>query len=207
MSFFSDLTEKLFPKKGPSYPGEPFTREALKRNNDEKAEYRIWLESEEKEQVTSFILEQYMLSQVENENVSLFRVINSGNTNGFMLRYLENTSAEHFTHLFDFMKEQLRKLRYVAYTSDVRTFVKKNHVEKLERHYLKPSWRVLNTKENNDSGKMVQLYGNMTVELQYIDDAPQYIKFMSNAYSDSKFQDPLPFAELMDKVFGKESID
>lgn len=198
MSFFQELSDRLFPKKiHASAAKEPMVREELKRSKAEEADYWVWLESAEKQQIVTFIDEQFDHSRDENENVSLFRVIHSGSTNGFMLRFLADTEPAHFRHLFDFLKDQVKKLKYVPYTSDVRTYDREKHVERIERHYLKPSWRILNTKEVNDSGKMNQLYGNITIELVYHDDVPQFLKFVSQHYSDSKFSDPKPFSELI----------
>ena len=172
-------------------------REELKRSAKDQEAYTFWLESEQKDQIIRFINDQFSESRDENENVSLFRVIHSGSTNGFMLRFLAETDPKHFQHLFDFLKDQVKTLQYVSYTSDVRTFDRDGFVERIERHYLKPSWRKLNTKEVNDSGKMNQLYGNITIELVFQDDIPRFIKFVSQHYSDSKFSEPKPFAELM----------
>lgn len=198
MSFFQELSDKLFPKKTePKAQKEPVIREELKRSKQGLEQYESWLQSEQKEQIVSFIDNQFNESRDENENVSLFRVIHSGSTNGFMLRFLAETDPLHFQHLFDFLKDQVKTLQYLPYTSDVRTFDRENFVERIERHYLKPSWRTLNTKEVNDSGKMNQLYGNITVELVYQNDIPQFIKFVCHHYSDSKFSEPKPFTELV----------
>lgn len=203
MSFFQDLTEKLFPKKkAEESTREPFLREELKRSSQDKVDFGFWLESEEKQQVVSFIAEQYEKSLASEENVSLFRVLQSGSSGGFILRYLEASSALHFQHLFDYLKDQVRAQRYIIYTSDVRTYDKPNGVERIERHYLKPSWRVLNRKEVNDTGKMNQLYGNITIELHKLNDQPQFLKFLCQYYSDSKFSTPMPFKELMAHVVG-----
>lgn len=203
MSFFQDLTEKLFPKKKPvENDREPFLREELKRNSQDQVAYGFWLESDEKQQVVSFIAEQYEKSKDGEENVSLFRVLQSGSTSGFMLRYLEESEALHFQHLFDFLKDQVKQQQYIIYTSDVRIYDKAEGVERIERHYLKPSWRVLNRKEVNDTGMMNQLYGNITIELHKKDDQPQFLKLLCQHYADSKFSTPKPFNELMVHLVG-----
>lgn len=201
MSFFSDLTNKLFPKPEESKPNpEPFIREELKRSNNDLVAYALWKESQEKEQVVSFVGEQYLKGQYENENVSLFRVIKSGTTDGFMLRFLAETDPLYFQHLFDYFKEKVKELQYTIYTSDVRTYDRNDFVERIERHYLKPSWRVLNTKAVNSTGKMNQLYGNITIELNKQNDQPQFLKFVCQHYIDSKFSEPQDFNELMKHI-------
>ncbi|MBI1184600.1 hypothetical protein GC194_10030 [bacterium] len=172
-------------------------REELKRSNNDRMNYALWLESEARVNVLRFVEEQYDQSRNGNENVALFRVINSGGTNGFMLRYLPETEALDFQHLFDYFRNKVVELQYVTYTSDVRTFDKAQQVESIERHYLKPSWRKLNTKEVNTDGRMNQLYGNVTIELLRHDQTPQYIKFMCQHYVDSKFMEPLDFNHLI----------
>jgi len=199
MSYFSDIANKLFPKKETNtVKSEPFLREELKRSSSDKIAYSFWAQSTEKEQVIAFISEQ--LNITENQNAALFRTIDSGTTKGFMLRYLDKTESLHFQHLFDYFKDQIKELQYTVYTSDVRTFDRAEFVERIERHYLKPSWRVLNTKAVNDSGKMNQLYGNITIELVKHNDQPQYIKFVCQHYVDSKFSIPLPYSNLMHHI-------
>jgi len=202
MSFFQDLTEKLFPKKKNEAQGagEPFIREELKRSVHDISDYANWQGSEEKGHVVTFIGEQFEKSRDGEENISLFRVIHDGSTNGFMLRYLEESSALHFQHLFDYLKDEVKKHQYIIYTSDVRTYDRPEYIERIERHYLKPSWRVLNRKEVNDTGKMNQLYGNITIELHKHDENPQFIKFLSQHYSDSKFSEPKPFTDLIREI-------
>lgn len=203
MSFFNDIVNKIFPKEqNENVAKQPLIREQLRRSNDDKMEIMLWKESEEKEQVCSFILEQFRKSKSEEENISLFRVINSGTTKGFMLRYLAETEQKDFQFLFDHLRDQVKEKQYTIYSSDVRTYDRGKYVERIERHYLKPSWRVLNTKDVNDTGKMNQLYGNITIEFHLHNNHPQFIKFVCQHYVDSKFSEPLDFNELLEHLCG-----
>ncbi len=197
MSFFNQIVNKLFSKEEIQNTNQPFLREELKRNSNQNIAYSIWLQGEKKEQVCSFIYEQFAKSKVENENVSIFRSIESGTTKGFMLRFLAQTEKEDFTCLFDHLKNKTKELNYIVYSSDVRLYNRNEFVEKIERHYLKPSWRVLNTKAVNNTGKMNQLYGNVTIEHHLQNDEPQFIKFVCQHYNDSKYNAPLDFNELL----------
>ncbi|MGB0429136.1 MAG: hypothetical protein ACPGLV_01590 [Bacteroidia bacterium] len=201
MSFFNDIVNQLFPKKSiEQESNQPLVREELKRNTEYNMGFSIWKESQEKEQVCSFILEQYEKSDSEDENISVFRTIKSGTTEGFMLRFLDKTEPQHFSFLFDHLKNRAKEKQYTIYTSDVRSFARKNDVERIERHYLKPSWRVLNTKAVNNTGKMNQLYGNITIEQHFNNDIPLFIKFVCQHYVDSKFSVPMNFNELLSHI-------
>ena len=204
MSYFDQIIDKLFPSNknsnlNASNP-QPFVHETIERNSKEKAEYQEWLKDNSAQQTTTFIKLQYQQSHYKNENINLFRALHSESSNGFMLRYLTDIQIIEFQFLFDYLKDKTKELGYISYQSDRKIFDRKNNVETIERHYLKPSWRKLNLKENNSTGKMNQLYGNINIELFKIDNEPTHLKFMANNYNDSKFQEALPFNELLNHI-------
>lgn len=198
MSFFKKIVGQVFGSKDePENSKEPFVHETIKRPAQELEGYEDWKKSAARNYAVSFITSQYRNAFDSDENVSVFRALKSASSNGFMLRRVEDITALEFQHLFDLLREKTLEFAYLGYMSDRRMFNRKDYVETVERHYLKPSWKN-NTKSTNTTGKMYQLFGNIHIELFKIDDEPTHLKFLAHHYSDHKFHEPMPFEELVD---------
>lgn len=196
MSFIDRLARKLFSNEKEKPQSEAFHRQELKRPYDEIAAYNEWYKSQDRNIILSLILHQYDQSKDENEDQANFRFLHAGHSNGFMLRAPQGPEPVVFQHLFDYFRDRLKEINYTLYTSDKRDFVKGEQVETIERHYLKPSWRVLNAPERE--GKMNQLYGNITIEFYKQNDLPTHMKFLCTHYVDHKFEEALPFESLIE---------
>ncbi|MCB0736096.1 MAG: hypothetical protein KDC92_01190 [Bacteroidetes bacterium] len=198
MTFFKKVINQVFGgKEDPPVSNEPVLQETIKRPLGEIAAYETWKTSAAKNYATSFIVSQYRSAQNGEENVSVFRVLNSGSSNGFLLRRVDDISAIEFQHLFDYLKEKTLEFDYLPYMSDRRMFNRKDFVETVERHYLKPNWKS-NTKAANATGKMYQIFGNINIELFKMNDEPTHLKFLAHHYVDHKYHEPEPFGELVD---------
>lgn len=200
MSFFKKVISQVFGNNDkPEISNEPVIEETIKRPMGEVAEFEVWKKSPAKDHAISFIVEQYALSGKDDENVSLFRALRTHSSNGFLLRRIEDISALEFQHLFDYLKEQTLQHAYLPYMSDRRVFNRKDFVETIERHYLKPSWKN-NTPSTNKTGKMFQVFGNISIELFKVNDEPTHLKLLANHYSDHKYHEPKPFAKFMESL-------
>ena len=198
MSFFKELSDQLFPKKkeeSSSAAKVPYIQEMLKRSAKDLFLYEDWKLSHTKTDQIQFLQDQYELSQNQEEFSSVFRYINQASTRGFMLRHTQNISTKDFQHFFDFLHKKVTELPYLPYLSDVRIYDKKEGVERIERHYLKPSWRKQLNQAKTE--KIDQQYGNIRIELLFLDDQPQHISFNSQVYLDGKYAPALDFNHLM----------
>lgn len=177
----------------------PFLHEPLERKQEEKEAFKNWQESHQRQQMLDFIDHQYQLALKEQGDGAMFRMMKGNTSNGFMLRYPTGISSGDFTHLFDFLKERIRSMGYVVYTSDRRIYDRPEYVETIDRHYLKPSIKAkLRMEENKE--KFGQLYGNVHIELYKVDDRPTHIRFLCHNYQDHKFYDALDFRELIERL-------
>ncbi len=171
----------------------PFTQEIIKRSEEEQTTYEYWKLDDRKDYLMSFLA-----SQIKAPKDSDLLILNSLKSRGFILQYNvveANTSMEEFRHLFDYFKEQILKLRYMPYMSDVKNFVRKTHVETIERHYLKPRFSYDEELLLSD-----QQYGNLLIEHLLHDEKPIHIKFVCNIYNDRKWTKPLDFDDLMKNI-------
>ena len=186
-----DFIKHLFKKQTSN--NVPFLQEMIQRSEKELSAYQYWKMESHKDELISFLAHQLQ----ENDRSHLL-VLNSPKSQGFILKYDVvggNTSMEEFRHLFDYFKEQILQLNYVSYLSDVKNFVRKKHVEIIERHYLKPRFSY-----DEEKGLADQQYGNVLIEHLLHDEKSIHIKFVCNIYNDRKWTKPLDFKDLMKKI-------
>ncbi len=191
LQFFKNLFQKQ--EKGNS----PVLHELIARTDAEKHSYEVWKVNNHKDYLIGFLNKQFeaQWNNQPQESDAVF-IIHNEKTRGFIFTYEEvkATTAE-FKHLFDYLKERVRVLNYKVYVSDVKHYARQNHVETIERHYLKPRLSL------PDKGtKANQQYGNITIEQLLHNDKPVQIKFVSHPYSDHNYTVSLPFKELMEAV-------
>lgn len=176
----------------------PLVHEPLERKVGELEAYEAWCEGPQRQRMLDFIDHQYSLSLKEQGDGAMFRIMLGTHSNGFMLRYPTGISESDFNHLFDFLKERMRTLGYVVYTSDRRIYNRPEYVETIDRHYLKPSIKSKMRMEQPE--KFGQLYGNVHIELYKVDERPTHIRFMCHNYQDHKFEEALDFQDLISRL-------
>ncbi len=171
----------------------PFVQEIIERSDKEIEAYQYWKVDDKKDHFISFLL-----GQINNPSKSDLLRLNSPKSQGFILKYEiveATTDFAEFRYLFDYLKEQVLKLNYVSYVSDVKNFVRKSHVETIERHYMKPRFSYDET-----TGLADQQYGNVLIEHLLHDEQSIRIKFICNIYNDRKWTKPLSFMELLQHI-------
>ena len=190
-----DFFKKLFQQQ--KQANVPILQEPLIREPTTQEAYEHWKLTDSKDYLTTYLRQQYELFRA-GKNTDHTRIIwlQSPSINGFVLKYQEEeATATEFQHLFDYLKAQLQLLDYRSYVSDVKQYVRKAHVEKIERHYLKPKFDW-----NEETGISNQRFGNMTIEHLLHNEQPIQIKFTCTPYVDRKWSEALPFEELMAKI-------
>jgi hypothetical protein len=194
MTFFNELSNKLFPKKSTetSTGSFPVVHEIIHRSQTYLNGYNAWKGGPVQQESLEFILAQFHNQLAENDYSPLFSLVQAETTRGFMLRAWQGLSGHEFSYLFDYLAERVRDMGYTFYTSDRRLHDKEDGVLCIERHYLKPSWRIAPI-----NGKINQLSGNTTIELHILNNQMQHIKFVCQPYQDAKFHTAAPFADMV----------
>ena len=201
MAFFDDIIKRLFP--GDETPKE-LIHESLERTERELSELKSWKNSADKDVWLNLLTEQWELSKNDSEDTLFFRVMKGSSSNGIMIRRPEAHASSEFRSFFDYLAEQIRTLGYINYLKDVKIGPDNKQVKKVERYYMKPSWRKLNPPREDGKRRdllLNQLYGNISLELHYLDDEALHVQLLCNHYSDSKFEAPKPFDELVNHIF------
>ncbi|MGB0840187.1 MAG: hypothetical protein ACPGXL_08605 [Chitinophagales bacterium] len=190
-----DFLKNLFNKEQQAARA-PIVQELLKRSANEIHAYEAWKVNNAKDYVLEHLKELVAQFDTEAGDNTKLMLLNNAKSRGFILNYDPlRISKEEFQYLFDYLKAQILKLNYKSYVSDVKNFVRKQHVEKIERHYLKPRLNIADF-----PNPLNQAYGNITIEQILYNEKPQRIKFLSTPYTDRKYTVALPFEELLQKV-------
>lgn len=121
---------------------------------------------------------------------------------GVLLFYDPSIGPGNFRHFFDFIAEQTQRLGYNLSTSDQRTLKHPRYQETIYKHFLKPKPECC-----PDTGRCQQQFGNVTVDLIYINKQPGFIRFFSNPFDDPIFAPAQPFEELLRQVMDLPAPD
>lgn len=177
-----------------SHSFSPIEHSVIERSDDFNMRFNNWILNGGKSRVISEINEILVKSNYIDQNMPGFTILKSPGANGFQID-LEESDEDRFQNLIDYLKEQVKELDYVCYNSDQRIYEKSFGLESIYRHYLKPRLR------HNDSLPFNQQFGNILIELYFKNEKASKFKFLVTYYSDSKFDDPLPFKDLIQVVF------
>lgn len=134
----------------------------------------------------------------ESENQEL-HVHQSQYGNGFYFNFYDKYSVREFECLFEYFKDRILTQPYKIYNSERRFKEMPDHVQKRERHYLKPDVNSIKDRPVD------QYFGNINIELFWNNNQPAYIKIMANIYQDSRYKPALPFENFIDFIFDRET--
>ncbi len=189
--FVQNLLGRIFPKAGRPESKIPFLSGRLVRENSYREAYAKWMDSPELNHDMTVL--QNAFENADNQTLG-FNIYRSAQSNGFYFNRNLAIDLIYFPFLFDYFSERVLALGYTIYTSDFKIEEKPAGMQKLEKHYLKPPVDLSDL-------PIDQAYGNILIELYYLDDVPLYLKLMANVYSDRNYREPKKFLQLMDILF------
>jgi hypothetical protein len=100
---------------------------------------------------------------------------------------------DDFRYLMDLFREKVVAMKYRPYSS---TFEERTLADKIirkERHYLKP-W------SGSTEMPMEQLYGNVLIELDIVNDEVEQLKLLATYYTGFDYREPRSFDELINSL-------
>lgn len=193
MHYFDKIWSQLFPKNHPSKL--PILEEPLSRSPTDKQAYWHWLNEGAYRTLLSEVRKGYELKKKQVIGGKLeVHILKSNQSNGIAVTYPQQLSARVFQHFFDLLRDRAQNLGYQHYTSGRRVFDRTNYIETIDKHYLKPPRRGLKEPPFD------QHYGNILIELIWIDRQPSFLRLMAHVYSDHLFSAPRTFDELLDHL-------
>lgn len=191
LNFIKKLLEKQETHK------VPFIQAELKRTEKEIYDFEEWKDGQGFTDFNQIISEQFALSKEQKNIRSICTFMRRSTANGFVLYpSTVDLSAEEFRFYMDYLHQKVLGLGYRKYLSDYKQYVRKDHVQRIERHYVKPKL----TRDPNAT-QANQRYGNITIELEFKDEEVKYLKLLASVYQDRLYSEPLPFEGLLEKVF------
>jgi len=179
-----------------SSPTQPAVHEIIKRSSTFEEGYAQWKDGPLHRRLLNWIAEQYAANQNKQDNVDdTIDFLHTPSTKGFAIHFKDlGYSNKEARYLLDYFKEKVRAQNYRTQVSDTRTYSKNTWVETVERHYLKPR------PQYDESGKINQLFGNITLLLTLRDDKVYNLKVSATAYQDRLFNAEQQFSQLMRSI-------
>ncbi|MEX0882171.1 MAG: hypothetical protein WDZ72_01735 [Cyclobacteriaceae bacterium] len=192
MKFIDELLGGLFSGKN--------ELESIKENFEVPAsrerEVAIWMESEEGLAVLDKIYRNYHLKKAGVNNQPEIHLLNTPYANGFAISFQNPLSEKIFSNLFFGFGQRMLDLGYKKVSLDRKMQDYHTQVKTTEKLYFKPPFH-----HEPITGKMDQLFGNVSIENVYLNKTPNYLKVLVTVYADHQYYDARPFDQYMDQLF------
>jgi len=181
-------------------PGQSYIHEVIERSPEELESFNAW-KSQNKHHKLVQLLKDQLLDSADKNGPNIITV-SSQSTMGFILAYDNaNFTVEEFKYLFDLLKDAVLELGYINKLADRRVDFLDDSVQMKERYYFKPKFSF-----DEDLMKGDQGFGNLTLELLFIDEQPKQLKFHRNIYSDRNYHPAKPYDQLITDLLHSSSF-
>jgi len=190
MSFFDDISGKLFPSNK-----KVGIHEVLTRDQNFMDKYREWTMGTVFNKLKGDILKSWEFKLKELSPPLDVITYTSDYANGFTLYSDSSGHSYSLSYLMEYLKEKLMEASYRPVHSVRRMEEKNEIIEILENYHLKPS--VSNKIPVN------QMYGNVEIEVLKHNQEEKRLKFLVSVYSDRKYTEPWEINDLMYFLFDK----
>jgi hypothetical protein len=195
MTFFRNIIEQIFPRPEAIASGEetidrgPISRSPSfinKYQSFRQSERWIWMKS-----ILSTAFQASILHPGKPTGIGLYK------GNGIQGLVIDNTleaSREEYQYLLEYLKDTTSSLNYMFYHGVSESREKDGRIQIKEEYYLKP--RPVSMKL-----PAAQEYGNITLQLNMVNDSVESLKIMVTTYSGFNYQEPKSFEELISHYF------
>ncbi len=182
--------KQLFTATEQSSVSNPVHHELLKRSDQYLLEYETWKNSANRKQITDWLIAEFSVSKSNPQTLDeAIDFMDNPHSRGFIIYYRNEHPESAYLFLLDFLQEKILDLGYRNYMSDIKSFTKKEDVETVQRHYLKP--------KPTFEPPINQEFGNVTIELVFKNEKTTLLRLSANPYSDRLYQPPKEFAQLV----------
>lgn len=197
MSFWDNITN-IFRQAEESSPSKPAVHELIERSEAELTDYNRWKKTLGSKRLLNWLVDQYAVFKGGGRQDQAMGFLNTPSSKGFVIYFYQTQySHEEITHFFHYLKERVQGLNYRSDISDRRVFSRKDWVETIERHYLKPRARY------EEAGAINQGFGNVMIELELRNDQPHNLRLRANVYNDAMFAEAGSFGALIMALSGE----
>ncbi|WP_339923239.1 hypothetical protein [uncultured Cyclobacterium sp.] len=192
MKFIDNLLDKLFTGNS----NRAVIRENFTRTEPEEQEVSLWLAGEEGVNVLKMIYDNYHFKRAGINKDPEVHYYHTSYANGFAVSYTPPLYRGTFTKLFFGLGQKMLGMGYRMVSMDRKIDEVNDQVRTTEKLYFKPLVSV-----DDLSGKINQLFGNVSIEKISLDNKPNYLKVLVTLYSDRQYHEAKSFDQFMDKLF------
>ncbi len=188
MAFYDHLINRLFPKDL-----EVSIHEVLKRSPQFFRSYDQWKSSGKCDEERRAIMKSYHFKLSHLKPLVDIEIYHSPYANGLVIYPQAEKETVTFEFIMEYIREILEKDGYRLVHADRKMMERGKQVTSLEKYYLKPP---LSSETPID-----QKFGNVIMELSFLNHTPTKFKMMANLYSDRLYNEPRAFEDLITLLF------
>jgi hypothetical protein len=168
----------------------------LVRSYSFKRHYRNWIAQNHPSELLKSIYTTFTLNKagVQGDLPLLYFPLRNGDQ--ILIHQLDHFGKDTLSFLSDYFRDRIVRLGYKLYLSDKQIISHQSHSARVERHILHPRKDLAIADE-----KLPQLYGNIELRVQFIDDKPIYLSILSEPIEQSNYSQAYPFDELAELLF------
>ncbi|MFT5640109.1 MAG: hypothetical protein ACI9A7_000204 [Cyclobacteriaceae bacterium] len=184
MSAFKEIYDKIFGNKTGNFNHQ----EVLIRSEQFSNDYSHWKKSFQRIDLVQEIRDSRELKLRKIIGEPDVHILSTPTSSGFAISCKDQIESSEAQFLLEWFKDQMLGLQYKKANADKSMIEREEYVELIEKYYLKPI--ILGDAPYN------QQYGNVLLELTYINDSPSYLKVLANNYIDRSYQKAFSFNKL-----------
>lgn len=190
MTPIDDILRNLFPDRGAKFTyKENYTQTA-----EEKKAVQQWMDSDKREDVFQLIYRAYHLQKSNIEQKPGISILSSPYANGFAISFEPPMDRETFCNLFFAFGLRMLDLGYYRMSLERKLQERGDVLYITGRQCFKP------VVQASESGRKVQLFGNVCVEMETIERKPVFLKVLATVYAGRSYQVAKPFDELVEEL-------
>lgn len=191
MTNINNILDDLFGGKKSAFT----YKENFTQSDEEKERVIKWMVSAEGRMALGMILKSYRLKKAGLEDHPEMHLFTSPYANGFAVAFDPSLSAQTFSDLFFAFGLRMLDLGYYRVSLDRTIREEAELVKTTEKQYFKPSAPTVHSRKTD------QLFGNVSIEKDLINNKPRFLKVLVTVYSDQHYQDARPFDQFIEELF------
>lgn len=191
--FLDDLFKKIFPTSDQT-PINLKENMILKPNDLARA--TDWAQTDEGIMLFAKLYKNYHFKKAGINDRPQVHLFDSKYARGFAVTCEEPLTEKTFDKIFLAFASRVLALGYSQVSLDRKMEEINQQVKVTEKFYFKPPLKI-----PLQNQLISQLYGNIVIEKVSVDNQPNYLKFLATFYSDRLYQEPMPYDQLLDRLF------
>src|SRR5690606_4802253 len=191
MTDVNKLLDHLFGgKKSPISHKENFSQ-----TDEEIEQVKKWMASPEGRMAFEMITKAYRLQKAGLQDHPEILLLTSPYANGFAIVFEPSLTEKTFSDLFFAFGLRMLDLGYYRVGMDRTIREEVESVKATEKQYFKPSPPAVRSQKTD------QIFGNVSIEKEMIDNKPRFLKVLVTVYSGQHYLDARPFDQFIEALF------